>query len=421
MLMLVLVFVVMVVGGGDADAGSGVCGDGCSSGCRIHETSRVASSIKKSPGLSKINGFERNGAGLSVLKAPDLTASDASAAAHSAASTGAAANGAASNGAAASKVVKEEKEKEKKDDDNDDFPGGSGSGRGVGGRGVTAQGRASSSGSKAASPSFGSLVGPSPSSSSSSSSSLPLPLPLPFPTCPCHIHFRPPFLLSSLQSAPHFTFTAFSSFQQAAAAVTIAAAAAVTAAAGATAGGEYTSELSDTATLVAMVTTLQSQASSLRASRQTALASVAASHWPFQLLPVYAAPVNAPLSHKKRGGSLEEREGGEEGTWWWSEESQSMNAANTSPAALSPSSPNSPLDSLKRALTSLALPIPFHQLGMRKRGSADPVAGEPASGGPSPGNAEGSGRREGGEWGWVAAAVLVLLPLLLGPSDALGM
>ncbi|CAI5506375.1 unnamed protein product [Closterium sp. Naga37s-1] len=308
---------------------------------KIHETSRVASSIKKSPGLSKINGFERNGAGL------------------------------------------KEKEKEKKDDDNDDFPGGSGSGGGVGGRGVTAQGRASSSGSKAASPSFGSL--------------------------------------KATQHPTQPSSTAFSSFQQAAAAVTIAAAAAVTAAAGATAGGEYTSELSDTATLVAMVTTLQSQASSLRASRQTALASVAASHWPFQSLPVYAAPVNAPLSHKKRGGSLEEREGGEEGTWWWSEESQSMNAANTSPAALSPSSPNSPLDSLKRALTSLALPIPFHQLGMRKRGSADPVAGEPASGGPSPGNAEGSGRREGGEWGWVAAAVLVLLPLLLGPSDALGM
>ncbi|CAI5535704.1 unnamed protein product [Closterium sp. Naga37s-1] len=348
---------------------------------KIHETSRVASSIKKSPGLSKINGSERSGAGLSVLKAPDLTASD-SAAANGAAGNGAASNEAASNGAAASKVVKEEKEK--KDDDNDDLSGGTGSGGGgVQGRGVTAQGRSSSSGSKAASPSFGSL--------------------------------------KATQQPTQPSSTAFSSFQQAAAAVTIAAAAAVTAAAGATAG-EYTAELSDTATLVAMVTTLQSQASSLRASRQTALASVAASHWPFQSLqlPVYAAPVSAPLGLKKRGGKAKDGKGGDE-AGWWSDQSQSLKADVASPAALSPASPTSPLDSFRKALTSLALPIPFHQLGMRKRGSADPVAGEAAPEGPSPGNAEGAGRREEGEWGWVAAAVLVLLPLLLGPSDALGM
>ncbi|CAI5499011.1 unnamed protein product [Closterium sp. Naga37s-1] len=277
---------------------------------KIHETSRVASSIKKSPGLSRINGSERNGAGLSVLQAPELSSSDASATANGAASSSVAING------VASKAVKgeKEKEKEKKDDDSDDFPGGSGSGGGggVGGRGVSAQGKASSSGSKAASPSF--------------------------------------------------------------------------------------------------------------ASRQTALASVAASHWPFQSLqlPVYAAPVSAPLGLKKRGGKAKDGKGGDE-AGWWSDQSQSLKADVASPAALSPASPTSPLDSFRKALTSLALPIPFHQLGMRKRGSADPVAGEPAPEGPSPGNAEGAGRREGGEWGWVAAAVLVLLPLLLGPSDALGM
>ncbi|CAI5511113.1 unnamed protein product [Closterium sp. Naga37s-1] len=268
---------------------------------KIHETSRVASSIKKVPGSSKVNGFERSGAGLGVLKAPELTASNAAAAASNASS-----NGAASAAASKGVITGKGKEKEKKDDDNDDFPGGSGSGGGgVGGRGVSAQGKASSSGSRAGSPSFGAL----------------------------------------------------------------------------------------------------SQASSLRASRQTALASVAASHWPFQSLPVYAAPVSASSGHKRKGGKEKDGKGGEE-PGWWSDQSQSLKADDASPAALSPSSPTSPLDSFRKALTTLALPIPFHQLGLRKRGSADLVAGEPAPEGPSPGNAEGSGRREGGEWGWVAAAAL---------------
>ncbi|CAI6008864.1 unnamed protein product [Closterium sp. NIES-65] len=123
---------------------------------KIHETSRVASSIKKVPGSSKVNGFERSGAGLGVLKAPELTASNAAAAASNASSNGAA-SAAASKG-----VITGKGKEEKKDDDNDDFPGGSGSGGGgVGGRGVSAQGKASSSGSRAGSPSFGALVGPS--------------------------------------------------------------------------------------------------------------------------------------------------------------------------------------------------------------------------------------------------------------------
>ncbi|CAI5954381.1 unnamed protein product [Closterium sp. NIES-65] len=113
-------------------------------------------SIKKVPGSSKVNGFERSGAGLGVLKAPELTASNAAAAASNASSNGAA-SAAASKG-----VITGKGKEEKKDDDNDDFPGGSGSGGGgVGGRGASAQGKASSSGSRAGSPSFGALVGPS--------------------------------------------------------------------------------------------------------------------------------------------------------------------------------------------------------------------------------------------------------------------
>ncbi|GJP45607.1 hypothetical protein CLOM_g4977 [Closterium sp. NIES-68] len=328
---------------------------------RIHETSKAASSIRKEStrkdpvAEQKINGVVRN----SALRAPELGAS----------------NGAASNGAAASKDVKGEKEKKKgNNNDDDDFFGGSGTGGGGGGggkSGIAGQGKASSTGSRAASPSFGSLKA-----------------------------IQDPTLPNS---------TTFSSFQHAAAAVTIAAAAAAAAAAGtAAAGAEYSVELSDTATLVAMVTTLQSQASTLRASRQTALASVAASHWPFhsRQLPVSAVP-SAALAIGKWGGKAKVEWGeGEAGRWGSQGAAESLYAEDPSP-----SSPTSPLHSLQKALTSLALPIPFHLLGINRRRLTEPA--------PYIASAD---QRQGAELGWVAAAVLVLLPLLLlGPSDALGL